>query len=497
MLKKSWVAILLLLFVSLAAFAAADRNDDCFTVVVGRKASADGSVMVAHNEDDYGDIIVNLRKIEPRNYGSPQKVALGKGGVYETDGKTFGFLWIEATGQEFADSFINQNGVLVTSDSCPSRETKDDITDGGIGYMLRRLVAEKAVSARDAVRLASELVETYGYRGSGRTYTFADRTEVWMMAVIKGRHWFAERVPDDEVAVIPNHYIIRGIDPADTADFAGSRDIVEYATRSGWYDAATDGAFDFKKAFARPSRAQDPVFDGNTLRHWRGLSLLSGRTWEIEDGYPFSFKAANRVTTESLMALLRDHYEGTAYDATDGYKSGTPNKTKYRTICTATTINSFVASLSASRPEPISISLWLALGKPDTTVYLPLYYGVSSLPLEAGLGTNVHDYAVFESQHFDSAAFQARRGELLHTKVLRLQKVAEGDYAAVRDVIVRELGPAEKRFLTGRAALEAEFSTLFSRDKAGDERRLTEYVASAFKEVDRLYDAVLKKFPGT
>jgi dipeptidase len=497
MLKKSWVVILLVLLASLAAFAAADRSDNCFTVVVGRKASADGSVMVGHNEDDYGDIIVNLRKIEPRDYGSPQKVALGKGGIYETDGKTFGFLWIEAVGQEFADSFINQNGVLVASDSCPSRETKDDVTFGGIGYMLRRLVAEKAVSARDAVRLASELIETYGYIGSGRTYTFADKTEAWMMAVIKGRHWFAERVPDDEVAVIPNHYIIRGIDPADTVNFAGSRDIVEYARENGWYDAAADGAFDFKKAFSRPSRASDPVFDGNTLRQWRGLTFLSGHTWEIGGAYPFSFKAAARVTPESLMALLRDHYEGTEYDSTDGYKTGTPNKTKYRTICTATTINSFVASLNASRPGPISISLWLALGKPDTTVYLPLYYGVDSLPPEAGLGTNAHDYAVFESQHFDGAAFKARRDELLHTKVLRLQNIAETDYAGVRDIILRELGPTEKRFVAGRAAFEAEYSSLFSRDKTGAERRLTGYVTSAFKEVDLLYDAVLKKFPGT
>jgi hypothetical protein len=67
----------------------------------------------------------------------------------------------------------------------------------------------------------------------------------------------------------------------------------------------------------------------------------------------------------------------------------------------------------------------------------------------------------------------------------------------VRDIIARELGPAEKHFVTGRGAFEAEFSSLFSRDKTGAGRRLTGYVTSAFKEVDRLYDAVLKKFPGT
>ena len=256
-----------------AALPLAGQDTNCYTVVVGKKASVDGSVIVAHNEDDTGNIIVNLRKIKARDYGPTRKVALGRGAFFETDGKTNEFLWIEATTQEFADSFINQHGVLITSDSCSSKETKDDFTDGGIGYMLRRLMAEKARSAREAVLLGGKLVETYGYTGSGRTYTIADKNEAWLMAVIRGRHWFAQRVPDDEVAVIPNHYTIRGIDPADTANFLGSADIVAYAKANGWYDEAKDAKFDFKKAFFR-TRGADLVLDRNTLRHWRGLSIL-------------------------------------------------------------------------------------------------------------------------------------------------------------------------------------------------------------------------------
>ncbi len=190
------------------ALAPAEPPDgECFTVLVGRKASADGSVMVAHNEDDRGDIVVNLRKIAPG----------------ETGGGAAGLLWIEATTQEFADSFINEHGVLVTSDSCPSRVTAEDYTDGGIGGMLRRLVAEQATSARDAVRIAGELVEKHGYRASGRTYSIADRKEAWLLAVLRGRRWYAQRVPDDAVAVIPNHFTIRGIRPDDPDSFMGSR----------------------------------------------------------------------------------------------------------------------------------------------------------------------------------------------------------------------------------------------------------------------------------
>ena len=104
-LRKKIHALIVLVLVSAIMSLAAERQDDnCFTVIVGRKASADGSVIVGHNEDDRGNIIVNLRKIQARDYGAPQRVGLGKGGTFETDGKTGEFLWIEATTQEFADS---------------------------------------------------------------------------------------------------------------------------------------------------------------------------------------------------------------------------------------------------------------------------------------------------------------------------------------------------------------------------------------------------------
>ena len=472
------------------------EDGECFTVLVGKNASADGSVLVAHNEDDRGDIVVNLRKIAPRDYGAPQKVDLGKGGFHETGGKTPGFLWIEATTQEFADSFVNEHGVLITSDSCPSRVRAEDYVDGGIGWMLRRLVAEKAASARDAIRIAGELVEKYGYRASGRTYSIADKNEAWLLALLRGRRWYAQRVPDDEAAVIPNHFTIRAIRPDDPDHFMGSRDIVEYAKTNGWYDEAKDGPFDFKKAFERPS-TREPAADGNALRHWRGLSLITGRTWELGRDYPFSVKPAKKVTAESLMAILRDHYEGTEYDVTDGYKTGTPNRTKFRTICTSSTINAFVVSLGGNRPEPLSAAIWLAMGKPDTTVFLPLYYGVGSLPAGAGFGPDTHDYGLFYKQHFEDAEVKAAKDKLINTKVLELERAAEVNYGPMREALAKELFPAEKAFIAGRAKFEKEFAALNAKDKARAQKKLDEYVAAAFEKVTGLISKILSGKSGS
>jgi len=478
--------------------AAISRNDgaECFTVLVGKNASADGSVMVAHNEDDRGEIVVNLRRIAPRDYGAPQRVDLGKGAYHETGGRTAGFLWIEATTQEFADSFINEHGVLVTSDSCPSRVSAEDLTDGGIGWMLRRLVAERAASAREAVKIAGELVEKYGYRSSGRTYSIADRDEAWMLAVLRGRRWYAQRVPDDEVAVIPNHFTIRTIQPGDPDRFMGSPDIIEYAAKNGWYDEARDGAFDFKRAFERPS-TREPAADGNTLRHWRGLSLVTGREWELGRDYPFSVKPGKKMTAEALMAILRDHYEGTEYDATGGYKTGTPNRTRFRTICTASTINAFVVSLGGTRPEPLSTAIWLAMGKPDTTVFLPLYYGVGNLPPGAGLGGNAHDHALFAKQHFEDAEIKAAKASLLNTKVLELERAAEADYGPMREKLAKELFPAEAAFFKDRPKFEKDFAALYAKDKDKALRKLDEYVAAAFAKAAALTEKLLAKTKGS
>jgi dipeptidase len=197
------------------------------------------------------------------------------------------------------------------------------------------------------------------------------------------------------------------------------------------------------------------------------------------------------------MAVLRDHYEGTPYDATDGYKTGTPNRTKFRTICTASTINAFVVSLDAKRPGPLSTSIWLALGKPDTTVFLPLYYGVENLPAGAGLGTTTHDYELLYKQHFEDAEFKAAKGEFLNTKVLELEKAAEANYGPMRATLEKELFPAEKAFIEGRPKFEKDFTALYAKDKAKALKKLDAYVAAAFKKAAELTSRVLAKVSGS
>lgn len=130
----------------------------CFSIVVGKNASTDGCVIVAHNEDDTAPQIVNHHKVPRHNYPPGSKVTLRNGGSLEQVQQTWAYLWSEIPGLSFSDSYVNEWGVTVASDNCPSREDRPELTEGGIGYMLRRLVAERAKTAREGVLLAGELV---------------------------------------------------------------------------------------------------------------------------------------------------------------------------------------------------------------------------------------------------------------------------------------------------------------------------------------------------
>src|SRR5574344_2137416 len=100
------------------------------------------------------------------------------------------------------------------------REDKAIMTAGGILYDLRVTVAQKARSAREAIKIMGRLIDKYGYRTSGRSYMVADHNEGWILSAVKGKHWVAARVPDNQVMIIPNNYVIDKINLADTVNYA-------------------------------------------------------------------------------------------------------------------------------------------------------------------------------------------------------------------------------------------------------------------------------------
>ena len=381
-MKKS--ALLILFFLLAGWLPAEEEGLTCFTVLVGTGASADGSLLLAHNEDDSGRLLVNIHKV-PALEHRPGDVFLLKGGTtLPRTTNAPGLLWLEIPESDFADSYVNEFGVALTSDSCHSREDRAELTEGGIGFSLRRLVAERARTAREGVRAAGELIARYGYNAPGRTYIIADSKEGWLLHAVKGKHWVAQRVPEKEIAVIANRYTITAVDLADTDNFLGSPDIIEYAVRRGWYDPQRDGEFNFARAYSHPDKYAD---QGNLLRQWRGLDLLADKPRKPGDPLPFSFKPRRPVRLNDLFRVLRDHYEGTKFDGSNHYRNGSPNSGKYRTICTESTQYAFVAHMRSWLPAEIANVIWIALRRPDSNAFSPWYVSLANVPTGASRET--------------------------------------------------------------------------------------------------------------
>jgi dipeptidase len=371
---------ILIFFLLILFIFSLSGKDNCFTIVVGKAASARGSVMVAHNEDDKekGKIFfVNVHKIPGGSHKNGETIVLKNKGSLPQVQKTVGILWLQIPDAEFGDSYINENGVVIASNQCSSREDKPVLTNGGIGFMLRRILAERATSAKNAVEIAGKLIDQFGYYSSGRTYAIADANEAWVLHAVKGKHWIAQRVPDDHAAVIANRYTIENVELTDKENFLGSPDIIDYAVKRGWYRPEKDGEFNFAKAYSLPGNYSAEL---NVLRQWRGTFLLARKRYKPDEPLPFSFFPRKNIKLTDLFNVLRDHYEGTEYDLTDGYKEGSPNKTEKRTICTESTQHAFVAQLREKLPKEIAYRVWIAFGRPDSNAFSPWYVSITAPP---------------------------------------------------------------------------------------------------------------------
>jgi len=331
---------------------------NCFAVVVGKDCTTGGKVLYGHNEDSGSHHPFYVWNVAGAKHAEGERVTLHRGGTVPQVARTNGFLWMQMPGLSYSDTYVNEHGVAVATNRAPSRIEEAELEEGGIDFMLRRLVAERAATAREGMELVGGLIERFGYADAGRVMVVADATEAWIVCMMRGKHWAAVRVPDDRAIVIANSYPIHAFDPADEANVRCSSGLVEYARARGW----VEGEFDFAEVFGEPDARQSPA---NHRRQWRGIAILMGE--EPPEGWrqPAFFKPKRKVAPLDLMRVLRDHYEGTAYAPAEG---ANPHATEERTICAASTSFSTVI-------EPGG-RVWMAAGRPCSSAYVRLDRGV-------------------------------------------------------------------------------------------------------------------------
>jgi len=429
----------------------------CYAVVVGKDASTDGAVLLGHNEQNYGQRYLNFRKVPRIEHKAGEMVRLQNGAEIPQVKESFAFLWSENPGLQYSDGYLNEWGVAVVSDGCPDRaedlqklEANGQLVKGGISYMLRRLVAERVRTAREGVQVAGGLIEQVGYPSS-RTLVIADSREAWLLSMSRGKHWVAQRVPDDGVVLLPNVYVIDKVNLEDKSNFLGSPDLIEYAIKKGWYNPTGGERFEFSKAYGQ---RQKSLMDE---RQWRGQCLVTGKKFKKEPDrkLPFSVKPARKLSVKDVIAILRFHGEGS--------------------LCNNATQEAAVFQLRNDMPVDIGCIYWRCSAEPCSSIITPWYCGITETPKEYYQAVDLKENLTLECHFSESPKkFKPDAGHAWWT-FKELQDKVNTDYRSRIGIIRAECDKYEAGVFAAQQKIEKKAMELYQSDKSAAQHYLTDY----------------------
>jgi len=374
-------------------------------VLVGKRASNDGSTMISRTDDGHFDVkktVVVEPKKQPRKYKS--KISHVKIDLPDDPMRYTASPSVDPQHGIWAASGINEAGVGMTATetitSNPRVLAADPLVEykpakgrqkevpGGIGEEdMVVLVLPYIHSAREGVERLASLLEEYGtYESNG--IAFNDENEVWWLETIGGHHWIASRVPDDRVVINPNQF---GHDCFDIDDALGkkkenlcSSDLREFI-RDNDLDLNQDGKFNPRDIFGS-RRDMDHVY--NTPRAWfigRYLAPYS-HSWDgpdaefglESDDIPWSLVPDRKVSIEDLQYLLAGHFQGTPYDPYGKHELGFSGK--YRSIGINRTGVTHICQIRSGMPVEIRGIEWICYGCTTFSCWVPVYTNVPSMP---------------------------------------------------------------------------------------------------------------------
>lgn len=422
MKKLLFLAFLLVPSVAMMAQEVDEMALECTSVVVGRQASTDGSVMTSHTCDGVSHTWVNYIPAADHKKGEMTPIKKNwRKTAFPTDSSE-----IKIVGQipqvKHTYAYLNtgypslnekQVGIGETTFTGPDTLINKDAPL--LIEELARLALERCDNARDAVRTMGEIAERYGYGDGGECLTVADPKEVWQFEIVGvgknkiGAAWAAQRIPDGHIGISANIPRIGKIDRSDKANFMASDNLEAVAIENGLWDG--EGDFIFWKAI-KCSYANGKNFREREFHVFNTFAPSLGLTFDMDE-IPFSVKPDEKVDVRDVMAILRDTYEGTQFDmcknvvievaAKDtipAHNEISPVANPWLTTTMRNTLNtiapgtvdftrtlavawcaySTVIQLRADYPDPIGGICWYSVDNPGQSPRIPLFAGGSSLP---------------------------------------------------------------------------------------------------------------------
>lgn len=374
----------------------------CTNFIVGKKASADGSVICSYNADDYG-LFIGLCHYPA---GKHEKGSVRK--IYDWDTNVYHGQIPEAEVTYNVIGNINEYQVSIGETTFGGREELVDTT-GILDYgSLIYIALQRSRTAREAIKVMTTLTDKYGYCSGGETFTICDPNEAWIMEMIgkgpghKGTVWVAVRIPDDAICAHANQSRIRTFNQKDKKNVMFSKDCITFAREKGWF-SGKDADFSFCEAYAYPD------FSGRRFCEARVWSFFNHFSTDMERYLPYAegkvkdaepmplwIKPNRKVSVQDIQECMRDHYEGTPFSLDKDLGQGVwnmpyrPTPLTYkvdgkeyfneRPTSTQQTAFSYVAQLRSWLPRQIGGVLWFGNDDGNMVAYTPVYCGNTSQP---------------------------------------------------------------------------------------------------------------------
>ena len=375
----------------------------CTNLIVGKKASKDGSVIISYSQDDYGSF-EPLRVIPAADHPAGSMHPL-----YHYESNNYLGEIPEVAHTYGIVGLMNEFQVSIHETTYGGRAELTDTISGLIDYgSLMVLGLQRSKTAREAIEVMTKLVETYGYESEGESFSVADPNEAWILEMIgkgpgrKGTVWVAVRIPDDCISGHANQSRIHQFPLKDKKNCLYAKDVISFAREKGYF-SGKDADFSFADAYA-------PA-DFGALRFCEARIWSYYNKWAAEDMSPYLpyamgdtkgqviplyVKPKAPLSVQDVKDMMRDHYEGTPMALTEDIGMGawempyrpTPlsfevDGKKYfneRPISTQQSACVYVSQMRSWLPNHIGGVTWFANDEANMTVFTPCYCNMTQAP---------------------------------------------------------------------------------------------------------------------
>lgn len=466
----------------LIAATTSPQLDACTNILVTKGASKDGSTFITYAADShtlYGELYFKA---------GGKHLATELRDVVEWDtGKFLGRIKeVPVTYTRVGN--MNEHQLMIGETTFGGRRELAAPT-GIVDYgSLMYLALERAKTAREAIKVMTDLVEEYGYASSGESFSIADANEAWILEMIgkgkgqKGAVWVAVKLPDGTISAHANQARIRELSQFDPKSVLIHKDTIAFAREKGWFKGA-DKDFSFVDAYAPVSFGSLRGCEGrvwsvfNRACAAQKISMDFVKAVEGAKPMPLFVKPDHKLDAHDVMELMRDHFTGTDFDMTQdvgagpyklpyrwrpmGFKVGDQTYIHERAISTQQTGFSFVAQGRSWLPNPIGGVLWFGVDDTYCTVYVPMYAGIKEAPKAFAEGTghfNAFNWdSAFWTFNFVSNYTYSRWSDMI-VDVQKAQRDLEGKFLAEQD----EIDAAAKKLFEQSPGLAKDYLTHYS-----------------------------------